>query len=75
MNATVDQCDAEHYLFEGPDRFTCSADAIFTLFEELMLSVKPSKQEIYEALKFLAARCQMTRVAFEIEDLGPEEVL
>lgn len=67
-------CNALDAIF-AEERFTCSGDAINTLFEELMLAVNPSKMEIYQALHFLAARNNMTKVAFEIEDLGPEAVL
>jgi DNA-binding phage protein len=57
------------------ERFGCSQDAVFSLFHELMESSEPSKTEIFQALHYLARRCGMARVAFEIEDLGVEKVL
>lgn len=57
------------------DRFTNAGEAINVLFEELMLATTPCKKEIFQALHFLAADSNLTKIAFEIEDLGPQEVL
>jgi len=72
-NAEYDCDPSLHDL--GPEIFTCPADAVFALYQELMEVDEPSRVEIQRALHYLALNFGMTRVGFEIEDLGPEGVL
>ena len=56
-------------------RFLCDADAIFVLFEELCLAKEVTQENVFRALYYLVRTHGMHKVAFEMEDLGPDHIL